>query len=180
MLHNDFWTHCLQPCTWPAEHQQPATRNYTPYAILAIWSWPPDDGHKRAQNMLSRLQVKKIIVYHLVGFLLPILWWYTYKHTSNPHYSWLYSEYGGELWLLDAKLQTEKRMVKFDYLRCFQVIRKNEVTKEMMILLTDLHMQVHTHTHTHTHSHTPKSRHTLWIFLSFLSYRTSEISRVLG
>jgi len=35
------------------------------------------------------------------------------------------SEYGGELWLLDAKLRTEIQMVKFDYLRCFQVIRKN-------------------------------------------------------
>ena len=31
--------------------------------------------------------------------------------------------------------------------------KKNEVRKEMMILLTDVHMQVHACTHTHTHTH---------------------------
>ena len=60
------------------------------------------------------------------------------------------------MWLLDAKLQTEIRMVKFDYLRCFQVIRKKGARKEMMILLTDVHMQVHTHTDTYE----PKSSYT--------------------
>ena len=56
------------------------------------------------------------------------------------------------MWLLDAKLWTEIRMVKFDYLRCFQVIRKNEVWNKIYdttyrCVYANACMHAHTHTH---------------------------------
>lgn len=126
---------------------------------LLCYSWLPQQFHDADQSVILLLRTTLNTQNEAVEVLEC-----KNMYKKIPHYSWLYSEYGGEVWLLDTKLWTEIRMVKFDYLRCFPVISKNEMRNEIWWY----YLQMRT-CNVHAHTHTPKSRHTLWIFLSFLS-----------